>query len=446
MDNFAIESIRITDLFGYIPEHMIEMKEGGVTFIHGPNGCGKTTCLKLIDAVFNLKRFILQETDFSSIEIKKSNKTTLIVEKENKRLTFKLGKEKFSIDNTINDIIDKISPSVISEIDEYVPSLRRIDQREWIDVSTNTRMGLPEVIEKYHDRLPFIGQEVPSYPEYPDWLKSFVSSVKTRFIKTQRLLRVDDNRPKRNRFIANRFVESVSNDAIQDYSVEIKELINKKLAEQAAESQKLDRSFPQRLLSMTSDITATEDNIRLKYRDTEENIQKMIKTGLIEKQENIFLPTKAMNETERRVLSLYLDDSNQKLNVFNDLQKKIETFLDIINSKFKSKQFSINREEGFCIQLVNSDMKLGPSQLSSGEQHQIVLFYELIFKATDTSLFLIDEPEISLHVDWQRTFIDDIHRIAQIGDRQFIIATHSPQIIGKYRDLAVALNEGILDE
>jgi predicted ATP-binding protein involved in virulence len=56
----------------------------------------------------------------------------------------------------------------------------------------------------------------------------------------------------------------------------------------------------------------------------------------------------------------------------------------------------------------------------------------------------LDKPEIFLHVDWQRQFIEDILKIAKLGDHTFLIATHSTQIIGSRRDLAVALDGGIL--
>jgi predicted ATP-binding protein involved in virulence len=181
------------------------------------------------------------------------------------------------------------------------------------------------------------------------------------------------------------------------------------------------------------------------YADTEKKIQKLVEAGLIDQQKNIALPTKKLEETERKVLSLYLVDVNRKLSVFDDLQEKIEIFLEIVAPKLRTKSFSVNRQHGFSIESLRQPGRpLSPPQLSSGEQHQIVLFYELIFKAEPNAFFLVDEPEISWHVDWQRSFIADIHKISSLGDRSFLIATHSPQIIGSHRDLAVPLEEGIL--
>ena len=42
---------------------------------------------------------------------------------------------------------------------------------------------------------------------------------------------------------------------------------------------------------------------------------------------------------------------------------------------------------------------------------------------------LIDEPEISLHIEWQQGFIDDLFRILELKNLNFIIATHSPYIV-----------------
>ena len=73
----------------------------------------------------------------------------------------------------------------------------------------------------------------------------------------------------------------------------------------------------------------------------------------------------------------------------------------------------------------DNDIPLSLSQLSSGEQHEVVLIYELIFNIKKGSLILIDEPEISLHVVWQQQFLSDLKKIMDINtDFTCIIATH----------------------
>jgi predicted ATP-binding protein involved in virulence len=56
-------------------------------------------------------------------------------------------------------------------------------------------------------------------------------------------------------------------------------------------------------------------------------------------------------------------------------------------------------------------------------------------------LILIDEPEMSLHVAWQRKFLEEISEIVKLAKLDIILATHSPQIINDRWDLTVKLKE-----
>ena len=79
--------------------------------------------------------------------------------------------------------------------------------------------------------------------------------------------------------------------------------------------------------------------------------------------------------------------------------------------------------------------------LSSGEQQELVLLYDLIFKGEKETVILIDEPEISLNVSWQRDFLDDMKKIVGINEFSILIATHSPQIINDNWDMVETLGE-----
>jgi predicted ATP-binding protein involved in virulence len=441
MATSTITDINVFGLFGYL-DHRIPLDKDGITFIHGPNGCGKTTVLRLVASVFSWDTSYLFETNFSKIEIYKDNDTIFSIEKTHKILE---NKERnipvltFSINDSLSDdfALSREFSNIrvpLAEIEELFPSLVRVGLREWLDRNTGQRIEYQDLLDKYSDKLPHFALK-----KKPDWLDLYISSINLHSIKTQRLLKVDYAGNRRGRPD-----EPSVTDVIQIFANEIKEIISKNLADQAAISQLHDRSFPERLLSITSDESVSEEIIRQLYSSTEEKIQGLVDAGLIDPQTNISLPSKVFEETEKKVLSLYLYDVNKKLSVFDELQNKIQVFLDIVAPKLRSKRFAVNRKDGFVIESKHRNgASLLPTQLSSGEQHQIVLFYELIFKAEKNSFFLVDEPEISLHIDWQRSFLSDIYKISSLGDRNFLIATHSPQIIGNRRDLAVALEEGI---
>ena len=87
----------------------------------------------------------------------------------------------------------------------------------------------------------------------------------------------------------------------------------------------------------------------------------------------------------------------------------------------------------------DSGRDIALTDLSSGEQHELVLLYELLFGVRDDALILINEPELSLHVGWQVRFLPDLQRIQKLRPLQIVMATHSPQIVNDRWDLTEEL-------
>ena len=149
-------------------------------------------------------------------------------------------------------------------------------------------------------------------------------------------------------------------------------------------------------------------------------------------------------------IELFYNTRLKKLDFFNDFHERLKLFQNIINKKFNGakdspeawfagKKFSINPSDGFKIEMEMDGRSIPISKLSSGEQQEIVMNYMLLFEKIDNQIVLIDEPEISLHVAWQRLFISDLKEIAAISNAKFIIATHSPDIIDSNWDLVQEL-------
>lgn len=138
------------------------------------------------------------------------------------------------------------------------------------------------------------------------------------------------------------------------------------------------------------------------------------------------------------ILEEYANDTSEKLAIYDDLLARLELFTTILNSRFSFKQVHIDRRNGFLIR-DDRGVVLSPKMLSSGEQHEVVLLYDMLFKSSVGSLILIDEPEISLHVTWQRSFLDDLERIIKLSGFEVVVATHSPQLISDRMDDTIIL-------
>jgi predicted ATP-binding protein involved in virulence len=161
--------------------------------------------------------------------------------------------------------------------------------------------------------------------------------------------------------------------------------------------------------------------------------------------QNIGIYTMDLEDTDYKdnkgYLSVFLQDWEKRISVYDDLVLRINLFLSILNRKpLVNKTISIQTNEGFCFTSSNGK-RLRPIDLSSGEQNQIIIQYELLFKAPPGSLVLIDEPETSMHVAWQLDFLQDIEKIAKLSGLSFIIATHSPDLINDKMDACIDLFE-----
>lgn len=124
----------------------------------------------------------------------------------------------------------------------------------------------------------------------------------------------------------------------------------------------------------------------------------------------------------------------EKLEYYKDLLPKVRLFSKNVQQKrFADKTIRVSPQHGLRIESDNGDI-LRADMLSTGEQNQLVLLYDLIFKTPKGSILLIDEPESSLHVAWQNDFVDDMQNIARQKGLQIVIATHSPIIVSNTPD------------
>lgn len=199
----------------------------------------------------------------------------------------------------------------------------------------------------------------------------------------------------------------------------------------------MDSTYPERLFDLEEVINQEE------YKTTttimNEKFEKLNKYDISPMKKVINIEFKPENA---KALKIYMDDFNKKYKVYEDFIKRLDMFTDIVNRRLMFKKIKISREAGLVVMEdghENKSLKL--DELSSGEKEVIVLFYELIFEVKEGVMLLIDEPEISLHISWQRMFLEDLNTIVEYKRIRTLIATHSPQLINGKWDIQVDLGE-----
>lgn len=115
------------------------------------------------------------------------------------------------------------------------------------------------------------------------------------------------------------------------------------------------------------------------------------------------------------------------------LKEPIIRFKESINLFFKEgkKEIDVNDQGDIYINIKGSRKKNSIYELSSGEKQLVVMLAHLAFhkKNRKSSVFIIDEPELSLHISWQEIFVDALLKASP--ETQFIMATHAPAILAK---------------
>jgi len=101
-------------------------------------------------------------------------------------------------------------------------------------------------------------------------------------------------------------------------------------------------------------------------------------------------------------------------------------FQDMIDQLFHDTGKTIDRKSNE-IQFFQRGQVITPYQLSSGEKQMLVILLTVLVENHEHYALLMDEPEISLHIEWQQKLIGLIRQLNP--NAQIILSTHSPALI-----------------
>jgi hypothetical protein len=273
----------------------------------------------------------------------------------------------------------------------------------------------------------------------PSWFADFKEAFTVLHVTDQRL--VVDVDPDRRRYGAepprssHRAVVAASKD-IAGRMLEID-------SQYARASQARDRSFPREVISAMSNKTQlSNENFQSLLSQVSAKREELRRVGLLDTEQTFdenFGVVGLERPDVRPVIATFLESTLFKLNVLDELSARLQTFKGFLDARFKTKRMELRRREGVRFVLPGGG-EIAPEQLSSGEQQLFVLAYEILFRATRGTLLIVDEPEISLHVLWQDTLIDDLVALGSPSAVQYLMATHSPALLAFHPELERSLD------
>jgi energy-coupling factor transporter ATP-binding protein EcfA2 len=445
-----VTNVSVRGLFGVFDHDVPLQSAERVTIIYGPNGFGKTVILRMILGLIEGKAAIFEHTPFREFAVTLDDGSSRIIRRfadedpQSKKprvlLEFwhqdKMGKESPVTARQAVEVPQKI----LRAVDSRVPGPWKLSGSSWVD-AVGRSLSLEEIL----DRFPEAAEALPR--KYLPGLTFDVSQeLEAYFVKTNRLDAEATTRSQPG--LIDTYYTGFGREhapepplpRVKHYSDDIVQRIRSVLADYARHSQERDRTFPERLVRLVRDgyRKLPEREILNRMAELEKKRRRLISLGLLAQEGGLRDLTEEDVRRAPEALTIYVGDIEEKLNVFDDLARRIGALMDIVNARFKYKHLTLTREQGFRVfSIFNQLIEL--QDLSSGEQHELVVLYELLFRAPNGGLILVDEPEISLHVGWQSRFIADLISILEPTNSYAIVATHSPVIIGTRSDLTVEL-------
>lgn len=123
--------------------------------------------------------------------------------------------------------------------------------------------------------------------------------------------------------------------------------------------------------------------------------------------------------------------------------RRIDTYTGLIDDFFNQTGKSLGFNSSGHVEVRTENATFGVEELSSGEAQIFVILTHLMFNpdCKAAGVFIIDEPELSLHLFWQEMLTDSMMKAND--SIQYIMATHSPAVIGPKVKCAIDLLEAI---
>ncbi|WP_432103737.1 AAA family ATPase [Streptomyces sp. bgisy091] len=135
------------------------------------------------------------------------------------------------------------------------------------------------------------------------------------------------------------------------------------------------------------------------------------------------------------VMQPFIEAQQARLDALSGVAKLLSTLTREVNRFFQSsgKKVRYRMHEGLKVYSEEGN-RLQPEDLSSGERQILLLLLNTVLARESTRLFLIDEPELSLNVKWQRQLMHALLALTEGAPVQFVVATHSIEVITGHRD------------
>lgn len=425
MNRYFIESFKITKLWGYRDIDLTFNSD--VNILIGPNASGKTTILNLLHSILSADLPSLLNVSFDQAKIKLRSfkgrsERTVKVEVAEGLLKLSVGQKKFQVDiDMISDLrfpryykhpeTGKIRRRTLpwhiarKRIVPAYDELTALVPIVWLPVSR--RLPVTENEEEPYTRTGPLESVDLRLDELLDELSGYHSGLNAQLSKRYQ-----------------EFEHQVLSMILYSKEHDQLNLIPSSSPTEAEKDQLL-RAFKaagllnkQMQIRIDEHFDAADEALKRRRENAGWDLEDILVLPLIGR-------TQAMVRYARK-----LEEDRER--IFAPLRRYEET----VNSFLNEKSVEVNESGKLKIESP-APSDLSPRLLSSGEKQILILLTQALLRVDEPVVYIADEPELSLHVLWQEKLLESL--VSLSGQIQVIVATHSPDIVGKFMDKVIDL-------
>ena len=426
--------------------------------LHGQNGTGKSTLIHIIANVANCDFIRFAFLDFYEIRVSYSNDASIVItqcDKDNDKLI---------------TVETQTGESFEFSKREALEGIRELDEDRF------SREYTPELTMKINDFIKSNNLrhiETSYFPAFRTMLEAW-SSQRQREVRNRHPKMMNSMATKQatsfSRQLFGQFLPTINypspidiernlRDEIRDCQISIARYESSVFSDSFVKvfSALLDGSNveanTEELLSEISQLTTDSTNSKLGDFEENSNTYRDLQRLVTRSSKISDLASSAAG-----ALSVYRDALKERQLFQQKAFKEVDKYFEVVNSFLDKKELSYALDKNRRTPKVGlkfpDDSWSSIKVMSSGERQLLTMLYA-VNKMSGNSAVLIDEPELSLHIDWQEELLGKM--MEQLGSRQIIVCTHSPaiasdfdqymkEVIPVFNDISSSEREDLEDE
>lgn len=395
-----------------------------ISVIYGENGCGKTTFLRCLSAVFAQNDAVLLKEKVESIVVEYSNNH--IVE-------------------TVE--INRTEEKEVIKDENEEPIIFTKPKYDWVQFRNSPLKDLKSILFGVNRGLSTsfeVSEEDITNTIYRAGFHDYFSnrSDMVRFAHVLSRALTFRNRNIRGRTIRNSLGLSDPSLTIDQISMNV---IEELLVTRVNYAKKISSSKVIKALFDTfadaCDVSVMSDEIKIsddEYRKLLLDNRDRLITALNSEEKNTIIERivgilENINDNQEeselgqnQLLKKLILNMIQELNRESETLRSINKLMEVYNEYIGPDKYLEISDEAAIVKFKESDNSHNLDALSSGEKHLLVLLTIFVIEGSKRQLFMVDEPEISLNMRWQKKLLPLLHELAP--NAEIIVASHSPSI------------------